>query len=108
MEQGARGRGQEITSSDSMSIHSFFLRLSNYSLAPCSLPLAPNETEQAELAKLSNLRKSFYFTILDGDTLGLWTLGQSWHTNHVASNGDNHLTTAVQDDVADADSKALR
>ena len=59
MEQGARGRGQEITSSDTVSIHSFFLRLSNYSLAPCSLPLAPYETEQAELAKVELIKMIF-------------------------------------------------
>ena len=38
----------------------FFLRLSNYSLAPCSLFLAPNETEQAELA---NVEYSYRFRL---------------------------------------------
>jgi len=51
--QGARSRGQEVSQSPSMPLHpSVFLRLSFYSLAPCSLLLAPYETEQVELAKV--------------------------------------------------------
>jgi hypothetical protein len=37
----------------------YFQRLSRYSLAPCTLLLAPFETEQAQLAKVELLKPAF-------------------------------------------------
>ena len=39
--------------------------------------------------------------------LCLWVLGQTWHAEHVASDGHNHLATAVENDVADADGETF-
>ena len=39
--------------------------------------------------------------------LCLRIFGQSRHTEHIARNGHNHLTATIQDDVTNADGKAL-
>ena len=54
------------------------------------------------------LRKPLYLPIDDGDALGLRTLRQSWHTEHIACNSHNHLTATVEDHITDADSESLR
>ena len=48
---GAWGKGQEVSLSALISLRPFIF----YSLAPCTLLLAPFETEQAELAKVELL-----------------------------------------------------